>query len=577
MAEPEAGVPANSGTALVSIGMTDNQGRYRLENILPGRYYITAGFVDSPTYYPGVAAMSGATVVNVLSSTPVTGINFAVANSVGVTVSGRVRSSTGTLGVGGQPIALIGVTPLVQQTTTAADGSFQFLRVRPGSYRLSSVAPAGGRIDQPFPVVVGDHDVTGLDIVVIPMVNVTGNVVIEGNALRPRLQILLKGTGQYTYMSMQPDGGLRSMLPEGDYRVSWSGLPVGYKIKSITSGSVDLLSDSLKVAVDTPPSPIRVLLSVEGNPWVNVSGRVTNLGSNRFLILNGPNVDPIQFAVNPDATFEIAQALPGTYQVRLNNTSQTSISLATQVIPVIIPNQDATNLIISLPWTKDVPGIVTNASGAGVQGRLSLSYSQRTPNSSSSGSRPIATQPDGKFTLQVPEGDIQISVTVPGYTVKSLTYGTTDLTRESMKVSAADTAELKVVLDTTSTTIAAGGVVGGVLGGILTPAPPSSPQPSATTTAINRVSPEVAQGNLVTSAPPAYPPLATAARVQGNVLLQVEISIQGVVQNITVLSGHPLLNEAAIQAVRKWTYKPIVVNGQTVPVITTVTVNFTLP
>src|SRR5688572_26237649 len=98
MAVPEAGVPADGGTALVSIGTTDNQGRYRLENVLPGRYYITAGFVDSPTYYPGVTAVSGATVVNVLSGTPVTGISFAVANTVGVTVSGRVRSSTGSQG-----------------------------------------------------------------------------------------------------------------------------------------------------------------------------------------------------------------------------------------------------------------------------------------------------------------------------------------------------------------------------------------------------------------------------------------------------------------------------------------------
>jgi TonB family protein len=229
-----------------------------------------------------------------------------------------------------------------------------------------------------------------------------------------------------------------------------------------------------------------------------------------------------------------------------------------------------------------------NASGAGVQGRLFLSYSQST---NRSGSRTIATQPDGKFTIQMSEGGFQVSVTVPGYTVKSLTYGTTDLTRENMKVTAADTADLKVVLDTTATTIAAGGVVGGVsggvvLGGILTPAggvppppppPPPPPRVLSTTPAINRVSPEVAQANLVTSVPPAYPALATAARVQGNVVLQVEISIQGLVQNITVLSGHPLLNEAAIQAVRQWTYKPIILNGQTVPVITTVTVNFTLP
>jgi len=166
MAVPEAGVPANSGTALVSIGMTDNQGRYRLENVLPGRYYITAGFVDAPTYYPGVPAVSGATVVSVLSSTPVTGINFAVANSVGVTVSGRVRSSTGTSGVGGQPVALVGGAPPIQQTTTAADGSFQFLRVRPGRYQLTLAFPAGGKTNQPPPLVVGDHGAQALGHVV---------------------------------------------------------------------------------------------------------------------------------------------------------------------------------------------------------------------------------------------------------------------------------------------------------------------------------------------------------------------------------------------------------------------------
>src|SRR5688572_6030000 len=103
MAVPADDVPANSATALVSIATTDNQGRYTLENILPGRYYITAGFVDSPTYYPGVSAVSGATAVNVLSGTPVAGINFAVTNPLGVTVSGRVRRSSGTVGVGGQP------------------------------------------------------------------------------------------------------------------------------------------------------------------------------------------------------------------------------------------------------------------------------------------------------------------------------------------------------------------------------------------------------------------------------------------------------------------------------------------
>jgi len=592
MAVPDAGVPANSGTALLSIGTTDNQGRYRLENVLPGRYYITAGFVDLPTYYPGVSAVSGATVVNVLPGTSVTGINFAAANTLGVAVSGRVRRLTGSGGVGGQLVRMIGGSSSIQQATTAADGTFQFQRVLPGTYQLSSAA---GRPNQPLSVVVGDQNIAGLEFIVIPTVTVTGNIAIEGNGPRPRIQLQLapfRGTSQTTGMSTQPDGTFRAIVPEGDYRVSWSNLPVGHEIKSITAGSVDLLSTALKVSADAPPEPIKILLAVDGNPWVKVSGRVTNLGSNRTLTLTGPNVDQIQVTLNPDGTFEIPQALPGTYQVRPNLTATTP-PLVFQSGSVVIPSQDTTNLVISLPLTRDVPGIVVNNSGAGMQGRLSMSYSQTSGTGSTSGSRTIGTQADGKFSLEVPDGsDVRLTLSVPGYTVKSATYGTTDLMRENMRVTAKDTAEIRVVLDTTSSIMPGGGVNGGggVLGGIVTstlsagaaPPPPPPPPPPALTVAsstaeINRISEAVAKPNLVSSAPPSYPALAMAARVQGTVVLQVEISTEGRVQNIRPLSGHALLNEAAIQAVRQWTYKPFVLNGQTIPVTTTATVNFTLP
>src|SRR5688572_1450776 len=337
VAVPETGVPANSGTALVSIAMTDNEGRYRLENVLPGRYYIMAGFVDLPSYYPGVANTSGATVVNVLSGTPVTGINFTVANPVGVTVSGRVRRATGTGGVSGQRVALIGGIPPVQEATTTADGTSRIPRVRPGTYQLtaSGQTAAASRFNQRLTVVVGDTDVTGLEMVIVPTVDVTGNVIIEGAGPLPRIQLQLspfKGTGQNTGMSTTPDGSIRATLSEGDYRVSWTNLPVGYEIKSITAGNVDLLATPLKVSVDAPPPAIRVVMSVEGNPWVKVSGRVTNVGSTRTLSLMGPNVDQIQVTVNPDGTFEIAQALPGTYQLRPTPSQQ---SLAMQPISVV--------------------------------------------------------------------------------------------------------------------------------------------------------------------------------------------------------------------------------------------------
>jgi protein TonB len=61
------------------------------------------------------------------------------------------------------------------------------------------------------------------------------------------------------------------------------------------------------------------------------------------------------------------------------------------------------------------------------------------------------------------------------------------------------------------------------------------------------------------------------------VVVDHEISIDGRVQNASVVSGHPLLNDAAVQAVRQWTYKPFVLNGQAIPLTTTATVPFTLP
>jgi protein TonB len=63
--------------------------------------------------------------------------------------------------------------------------------------------------------------------------------------------------------------------------------------------------------------------------------------------------------------------------------------------------------------------------------------------------------------------------------------------------------------------------------------------------------------------------------VQGVVLLQATISKQGAIQDLRVISGHQLLNEAAIEAVKQWRYKPQLLNGEPIEVITTITVNFT--
>ena len=82
---------------------------------------------------------------------------------------------------------------------------------------------------------------------------------------------------------------------------------------------------------------------------------------------------------------------------------------------------------------------------------------------------------------------------------------------------------------------------------------------------------------IVKKVDPVYPPLARQARIQGSVILQVEISKSGDVENVQLYRGHPMLATAAIDAVKQWKYKPYLLNGQAVEVETRVTVNFTLP
>jgi len=86
----------------------------------------------------------------------------------------------------------------------------------------------------------------------------------------------------------------------------------------------------------------------------------------------------------------------------------------------------------------------------------------------------------------------------------------------------------------------------------------------------------IVAGNLISPPKPAYPAAAREARVTGEVALQATISETGTVKSLRVVTGHPLLNEASMEAVRHWRYSPTVLNGQPAEIMTTITVNFSL-
>jgi TonB family protein len=103
--------------------------------------------------------------------------------------------------------------------------------------------------------------------------------------------------------------------------------------------------------------------------------------------------------------------------------------------------------------------------------------------------------------------------------------------------------------------------------------PASAPAPAK----IVELAPDAASGSLLRRVEPEYPEQALARRVQGPVLLDVRISREGKVQDVKLVSGDPLLANAAVAAVRQWRFKPHTVNGRAVEMETKITLNFALP
>jgi len=114
-----------------------------------------------------------------------------------------------------------------------------------------------------------------------------------------------------------------------------------------------------------------------------------------------------------------------------------------------------------------------------------------------------------------------------------------------------------------------GGVVGGIVGGLPAEAPPPPPR-------VVRVGGHLVAPKVVRRVSPEYPLLARQARVAGIVILEAQVDVHGYVKTINVLRSNPLLDEAAVTAVKQWRYQPLLLNGEPTEFILTVTVQFDL-
>jgi hypothetical protein len=282
---------------------TDSSGHFLLQGVPPGRYYIAAGLISYPIYYPGSASLKDAREIDVQAGAVIENINFSVDHPRGFRVSGRLVDDSGVpvksvvssvslnfpelLGrlskpVGNTPRVTLLADPWSTPYTAAVDnnGVFELDGTPPGNYRLW-VNGAAGMF--PKDIVIGDADIAGVTLVIPKIIRIDVHIEFDSNASHslPGIQFtsvqttndfmkmpdggvipslmsaqngitLAVATGTYAYMALariDSNGTFQVSLPSGQYNLKLVSSP-GLSIRSIALGKNPASPSSLKLDSD---------------------------------------------------------------------------------------------------------------------------------------------------------------------------------------------------------------------------------------------------------------------------------------------------------------------------------------
>jgi carboxypeptidase family protein len=218
-----------------STALTDAQGRYRLANLAPGRYFIVASMFGYPTFYPATTNADGATVVTVGAAAPVDGINFTVLLPPGGNVSGRVSTPPAANSQEKAILSGIALGELLE-APVASDGSFTFGHLPKGSYLLSLFPTPPGMPSHPFQV---DETGARIDLVRPTLRTVSGRLVGPPGVLH-RVLIGFSTDRSYVTATSNADGSFTAQVQPARHRIELGGLPPGYTLASAHLGNEDV-------------------------------------------------------------------------------------------------------------------------------------------------------------------------------------------------------------------------------------------------------------------------------------------------------------------------------------------------
>jgi len=433
-----------SGPTLVGLTLTDNNGRYTIEMLEPGNYYLTAGRVDSLSYYPGVAAVSSAKPILVVAGARISGIDFKIVGPVTHIVSGRVVLQPGQTLPPGSRVTMGASVSL--QAEVGPNGSFTFNAVPPGQYTLR-LAPDAFSAGMPL-------DVGGriTDIEFQPAaIFVSGSVAVEGAGDAPNVSVSFSEITQNKVMEVAARRSFTFFLPEGEYRVTAKRVPNGYQVKSLVAGDADLLRGSLKFSSKQPM--VKIALTLKPAQTVGFSGQVQSTRGGpqplRSIRMEAEGLEPYHgtVPVQPEGSFFFDKITPGDYTAVI-----AVLGVADFKVQLRVPSDGRRNVEIVMPETKQlsaklrIEATVPSSARPAVTLRFIDDAGDTVPVAidGSAGETPI------QFSLR--EGRYRVTTTIresiggaERTRVKNLTSGSVDLLTTTLNVSK-DTEDVQIII-----------------------------------------------------------------------------------------------------------------------------------
>jgi hypothetical protein len=242
-----------------STALSDAQGRYRLANLAPGRYFIVASLFGYPTFYPATTNADGATVITVGAEGPVEGVDFTVLLPPGGAVSGRVSTPPPP---NSQEKAILSGVELGEllETPVGPDGTFTFGHLPKGAYFLSLFPTPPGMPSRA--VQVGETD-TRVDLIRPTLRTVSGRIVAPPAVVR-RVLIGFSTQTSYVTATASADGSFTAQVQPATHRIELGGLPPGYSLASVRLANQDVTTGVPVGGADV--SGLVITLAVQGRP-----------------------------------------------------------------------------------------------------------------------------------------------------------------------------------------------------------------------------------------------------------------------------------------------------------------------